>query len=76
MDNVSSIPPVIRDFIFFAEEKWRIASDKGGSGNTSNIGSIQRIDDILTGNGVFARAGEAAFDDYWANFGVLRVPTA
>ena len=58
---------------FFAEEKWRIASDKGGSGNTANIGSIQKIDDILSGNGVFAKAGEALFDDYWVNFGNMEV---
>ncbi len=71
VDNVEKIPPVIRNFIFFAEEKWRIASDKGGSGNTANIGSIQKIDDILSGNGVFALAGEELFDDYWANFGKM-----
>lgn len=73
VDTVENIPSVIRDFIFFAEEKWRIASDKGGSGNTANIGSIQKIDDILLGNGVFAKAGEELFDDYWANFGKIEV---
>lgn len=56
--DVASIPAVIGNFIFFAEEKWRIASDKSGSGNTANIGSIQFIPDILNGNGVFAKAGE------------------
>ena len=61
-------------FLFFAEEKWKIASDKSGSGNTANIGSIQNIDDILAGNGVFAKAGEELFDDYWANFGKMEVP--
>lgn len=74
--EVETIPAVIRNFIFFAEEKWRIASDKGGSGNTANIGSIQKINDILSGNGVFAKAGEELFDDYWANFGKMEVPTA
>ena len=73
VENISSIPAVIRDFIFFAEEKWRIASDKGGSGNTANIGSIQYIPDILSGNGVFSNAGEEYFDDYWANFGKIEV---
>lgn len=74
VEEVGNIPAVIRNFTFFAEEKWRIASDKGGSGNTANIGSIQKIDDILTGNGVFAKAGEKLFDDYWANFGKMEVP--
>lgn len=75
IDKIEKMPAVIRDFTFFAEEKWRIASDKGGSGNTANIGSIQRIEDILSGNGVFAKAGEAMFDDYWANFGRMEIPT-
>lgn len=74
VDDVETIPAVISDFTFFAEEKWKIASDKGGSGNTANIGSIQKIDDILNGNGVFAKAGEEIFDDYWANFGKLMIP--
>lgn len=73
VDEVSSIPAVIKDFIFFAEEKWKIASDKGGSGNTANIGSIQKISDILAGNGVFAKAGEELFDDYWSNFKKIEI---
>lgn len=73
LDSLENISPVIKDFTFFAEEKWKIASDKGGSGNTANIGSIQRIEDILNGNGVFAKAGEKYFDDYWANFGNIQV---
>ena len=71
IDDINSIPAVIRNFTFFAEEKWRIAGDKGGSGNTANIGSIQYISDILNGNGIFAKAGEKYFDDYWANFGKI-----
>lgn len=73
IDEIENIPVVIKDFLFFAEEKWKIASDKGGSGNTANIGSIQKIDDILNGNGVFAKAGEELFDDYWANFGKMEI---
>lgn len=73
LDELESIPSVIRNFLFFAEEKWRIASDKGGSGNTANIGSIQKIDDILNGNGVFAKAGEELFDDYWINSGKIEI---
>lgn len=64
------------NFVFFATEKWRIASDKGGSGNTANIGSIKSIPDILAGNGVFALAGESYFDEYWANYGKLEVRTS
>ncbi len=74
VDEIEHMPSVIKNFTFFAEEKWRIASDKGGSGNTANIGSINYIEDILNGNGVFAKAGEKIFDDYWANFGKLQIP--
>lgn len=73
IDDVHKIPAVINNFTFFAEEKWKIASDKVGSGNTANIGSIQKIDDILNGNGVFAKAGEEMFDNYWMNFGKIEV---
>ncbi|MGN0746137.1 MAG: EcoRV family type II restriction endonuclease [Aristaeellaceae bacterium] len=73
IEDLGSIPAVIRNCIFFAEEKWRIAGDKGGSGNTANIGSIQYIPDILNGNGVFVKAGEEYFDDYWANYGKMEI---
>lgn len=70
VDNLHSITSVVRDFQFFVCEKWRLASDKQGSGNTANIGSITAIDDILTGNGVFAKLGEQWFDEYWMNHNV------
>lgn len=73
-DDIDKMPSVIHSFTVFAEEKWKIASDKGGSGNTANIGSIKKIADILSGNGVFAKAGEELFDDYWANFGKIEIP--
>ena len=71
--DINSIPAVIKHFVFFAAEKWTIASDKGGSSNTANIGSIQYIEDILNSNGVFAKAGEELFHDYWANFGKIKI---
>ena len=70
VDNLHSIASVVRDFQFFVCEKWRLASDKQGSGNTANIGSITWIEDILKGNGVFARLGEEWFDEYWMNYGL------
>ena len=71
--ELEKIRSVIKNFIFFAEEKWKIASDKGGSGNTANIGSIRCIEDLINGNGVFASAGEDIFDNYWQNFNVLQI---
>jgi len=70
VDNLRSIASVVREFQFFVCEKWRLASDKQGSGNTANIGSITFIQDVLAGNGVFARLGEEWFDEYWMNYGV------
>jgi hypothetical protein len=69
IDELRSITSVVKNFQFFVAEKWRIASDKGGSGNTANIGSINNIDDILRGRGMFSRLGESWFDDYWMNYG-------
>lgn len=68
LDELQSISSVVKDFQFFVAEKWRIASDKGGSGNTANIGSINNIADIINGRGMFSRLGEAWFDDYWMNY--------
>jgi hypothetical protein len=70
-NQLSEIPSVISNFEFFAQEKWKIASDKSGSGNTANIGSINFIEDILNGNGVFANLGEEWFDEYWKNYGKI-----
>jgi len=70
VDSLRSIASVIKDFQFFVCEKWQLASDRQGSGNTANIGSITAIDDVLKGDGIFARLGEEWFDEYWMNYGV------
>lgn len=69
VDNLKSITSVIKDFDFFAVPKWKIASDARGSGNTANIGSIKKINDLKAGNGVFSELGEEWFDEYWINYG-------
>ena len=74
VDDIQSIASVVRDFQFFVVEKWKIASDKSGSGNTANIGSINNIDDIINGNGMFSKLGESWFDDYWMNYNKITVP--
>ncbi|MGB1204190.1 MAG: type II restriction endonuclease [Chitinophagales bacterium] len=76
ISELNSINSVISELTFFAEEKWKISSDKGESDNTANIGSIHFIEDILNGNGVFSNLGENIFDEYWINQGVLQVPDA
>lgn len=71
IDELKSIASVIKDFQFFVVEKWRIASDRSGSGNTANIGSINYIPDIIDGKGMFYLLGESWFDDYWMNYGKI-----
>jgi len=73
VDEISSIASVAGNFQMFFVEKWRIASDKPGSGNTANIGSINNIADILSGRGMFSKLGEVWFDDYWKNYGKIIV---
>jgi len=61
--ELHSIAAVVKDFQFFVAEKWRIAGDKSGSGNTANIGSLDNIADILNENGMFSRLGESWIND-------------
>jgi hypothetical protein len=65
LDDLESIPSVIRDFQFFVQPKFRIASSRPGSGNTKNIGSVTKTAHLLGGNGPFYNLGEEVFDDYW-----------
>lgn len=74
LEELETIQSVIKNFQFFVVEKWQIASDRSGSGNTANIGSINNIDDIIKGHGLFANLGEHWFDDYWMNYKKITVP--
>ncbi len=73
IEELHSIASVASNFHFFVTEKWKIASDKGGSGNTANIGSINNIADIVSGSGMFSKLGEHWFDDYWMNYNKITV---
>lgn len=74
LESLETIPAVASNFLFFVAEKWKIASDKGGSGNTANIGSIKTIADLINEQGIFVPYGEKVFDDYWMNFGKITIP--
>jgi hypothetical protein len=65
IEHLNDIVSVAHDFQFFVQEKWRIAIDRPGSGNTKNIGSVNDINTLINGNGPFASLGECVFDDYW-----------
>ncbi len=66
-DTLRQIPIPFDDVEVFMQEKWRIAGDRAGSGNTANVGSISgTIEDFSDGNGVFA--SEAEFLEYWRGY--------
>jgi restriction endonuclease EcoRV len=65
LDQLEKIPSVIKDFQFFVQPKYKIASARPGSGNTKNIGSVTSIDKLINGTGPFAALGEPVYDDYW-----------
>ena len=66
-DTLKEIPIPFDDVEVFIQEKWRIAGDHAGSGNTTNIGSIVgTIEDFTNGNGVFT--SESEFLEYWQGY--------
>jgi hypothetical protein len=65
LDDLPRIPSVVKKFQFFAQPKFRIASPRPGSGNTKNIGSVLKIEQLVNGTGPFASLGEEVYDDYW-----------
>jgi hypothetical protein len=68
LDKLKSILSVVKDFDFFLQEKYKIASDRTGSGNTKNIGSVTEIKNLIKGKGPFSKLGIELFDDYWMNY--------
>jgi hypothetical protein len=65
ISELQKITSVITDFNFFVHEKYKIATDRPGSGNTKNIGSVIEIDALTQGKGPFSDLGEDIFDDFW-----------
>jgi hypothetical protein len=65
LEDLPKIPSVVKEFRFFAQPKYRIASARPGSGNTKNIGSVTKIEQLVNGAGPFASLGEEVYDDYW-----------
>lgn len=68
LEALDEVPSVLRDIRFFVQEKWRIALDRPGSGNTKNIGSVIDIRKLCEGAGPFSQWGERVFDDYWMRY--------
>jgi len=71
LNEIDHIQPPIRDIETFFHEKWRVASDRPGSGNTRNIGSITDLMTLREGEGTFVclgEEGEAVFNEYWQQY--------
>lgn len=68
--NDSSIIPPFSNVQYFMQEKYLIAGDKPGSGNTENIGTIKSsdINDFKDGKGLFSELGNDKFEKYWRGF--------
>ncbi|MCG2759909.1 MAG: EcoRV family type II restriction endonuclease [Candidatus Delongbacteria bacterium] len=68
LDDLEEILSVVKDFDFIVQEKYRIAKDRPGSGNTKNIGSCVKLEELKEGTGPFAEYGVKVFDDFWMNY--------
>lgn len=70
IEQINHIPVPYKDIEVFAQEKYKIAGDKPGSGNTENIGSYKtnHIDFLVNGEGPFSELGLTIFEKYWAGY--------
>lgn len=67
--NKDKFKPSISNVEYFVAEKYKIAGEKPGSGNTANIGSMNApISNFRSENGPFNYLGEDIFEDYWRNY--------
>ena len=68
IDDLEEILSVVKDFDFLVQEKYKIAKDRPGSGNTKNIGSCVKISELKEGIGPFSEMGVKVFDDFWMSY--------
>ena len=67
INELNEIPKPYKGVKVFLQDKWVIAGDLAGSGNTTNIGSIHaHYKDFVEGKGIFDSEDE--FLDYWRNY--------
>jgi len=62
IDDLEEILSIVKDFEFIVQEKYRIAKDRPGSGNTKNIGFCVKIEELKNGIGLFTEYGIKIFD--------------
>ncbi|MBQ5674069.1 MAG: restriction endonuclease [Lachnospiraceae bacterium] len=66
-----------KDVEVFVQEKYKIAGEKPGSGNTENIGSYKTNDMrvLVNGEGPFSDLGLEIFEEYWGGYPKYRATT-
>ena len=70
LSELSTLQVPYKDVEVFVQEKYKIAGDKPGSGNTENIGSFKtsNMDYLINGEGPFAELGLDLYENYWAGY--------
>lgn len=68
LDRLKEVPIPFGEIEVYIHEKYRLAVDRLGSGNTANIGSVTKLTDVIAGAGPFAKLGSRIFEDYWKNY--------
>ena len=71
LDLLDKIVAPIKNIEVIIWPKWQIASDRPGSGDTANIGSVRSLEALRKGEGTFTQFGvhgKDMFEDYWRNF--------
>lgn len=67
IDQLGDMPAPFENVEFFVREKWKIAGDVAGSGNTANIGSIRgTVNEFRTKDPLFRDKSE--FLTYWRGY--------
>lgn len=69
-EDIDDAPSPYSNVEFFVQEKYRIAGQGTGSGNTENIGTIRsrEITSFIEGEGIFANLGNEVFEYYWQHY--------
>ena len=75
-DDRKQIACPYKDVRYFIQEKYKIAGDIPGSGDTENIGSINtnNFSSFVDGTGPFSELGVDIFDIYWKYYPKYRAP--
>lgn len=70
IQQIHEIEVPYKNVEFFVQEKYKIAGEISGSGNTENMGSMtsNNIEDFRLGKGPFSVLGKEIYEHYWCNY--------